>query len=306
MGIKIENNLASQATSISNDFIDHYMADAHGDYIKVFLYFERHRNEPFDVKDVADALNLTDNDVERAVRYWESKGVFREGSVETVKEEIRVSRAMDQAEEEEQAQESDEPLEPSRYILPKGAVKTGRSAVYAGTASLRAENQEETADGCIGGGKTDSRKLPVNTHASGALDDLRDNEEFGQLVFNLEQYAGIATPQQIGVLEYFYGDLKMSFDLLDYLIEFCAQGGKLTNRYMESVGVNWYEQGIRTPEDAKALVQSFSDPRTKKPKKSGGVSQGRPNKFLNVGKTSMDYEKLAEQEEMDKVLHGFD
>ena len=84
MGIKIENNLASQATSISNDFIDHYMADAHGDYIKVFLYFERHRNEPFDVKDVADALNLTDNDVERAVRYWESKGVFREGSVETV------------------------------------------------------------------------------------------------------------------------------------------------------------------------------------------------------------------------------
>jgi DnaD/phage-associated family protein len=171
---------------------------------------------------------------------------------------------------------------------------------------LRAENQEETADGSIGGGKTDSRKLPVNTHASGALDDLRDNEEFGQLVFNLEQYAGIATPQQIGVLEYFYGDLKMSFDLLDYLIEFCAQGGKLTNRYMESVGVNWYEQGIRTPEDAKALVQSFSDPRTKKPKKSGGVSQGRPNKFLNVGKTSMDYEKLAEQEEMDKVLHGFD
>ena len=70
MGTNIDDRLAVHATCISNDFLDRYMAAANGDYIKVYLFMLRHRGEKFSVKDAADALNLTDNDIERAVRYW--------------------------------------------------------------------------------------------------------------------------------------------------------------------------------------------------------------------------------------------
>lgn len=80
MGTHIDDNLAVYATCISNAFLDKYMADANGDYIKVYLYLLRHKGERFDVKTAADALNLTDNDIERAVKYWEKQGVFSDGA----------------------------------------------------------------------------------------------------------------------------------------------------------------------------------------------------------------------------------
>lgn len=99
MGTNIDDNLAVFATCVSNVFLDKYMACANGDYIKVYLYLLRHKGESFGVKDVADELNLTDNDIERAVRYWESEGVFSKGSSDAVMEEINAEVRASEAEE---------------------------------------------------------------------------------------------------------------------------------------------------------------------------------------------------------------
>ncbi len=80
MGTNIVDNLAVHATCISDDFLDKYLGTANGDYIKVYLFMLRHRGEQFSVEEVADSLNLTDNDIERAVRYWERLGVFKSAS----------------------------------------------------------------------------------------------------------------------------------------------------------------------------------------------------------------------------------
>ena len=77
MGTNIVDNLAVRATCISDDFLDKYLGTANGDYIKVYLYILRHRGEKYSVEAAADSLNLTDNDIERAVRYWEKLGVFK-------------------------------------------------------------------------------------------------------------------------------------------------------------------------------------------------------------------------------------
>ncbi|SFG35147.1 DnaD domain-containing protein [Oribacterium sp. WCC10] len=77
MGTNIVDNLAVHATCISDDFLDKYLGTANGDYIKVYLYMLRHKGERFSVGNAADSLNLTDNDIERAVRYWEKLGVFK-------------------------------------------------------------------------------------------------------------------------------------------------------------------------------------------------------------------------------------
>ena len=52
------------------------MADANGEYVKVYLYLLRHEGGEITVEAVADALNHTEADVRRAFAYWQKAGVF--------------------------------------------------------------------------------------------------------------------------------------------------------------------------------------------------------------------------------------
>ncbi|ETP71328.1 DnaD-like protein [Lachnospiraceae bacterium JC7] len=100
MGTNIVDNLAVHVTCISDDFLDKYLGTANGDYIKVYLYILRHKGEKYSLEEAADSLNLTDNDIERAVRYWEKLGVFKsaEGSSD-VSEEAEIERVEEKHED---------------------------------------------------------------------------------------------------------------------------------------------------------------------------------------------------------------
>ena len=71
-----------EATLVANEFIDRYMADANGEYVKVYLYLLRHHQEKPDVGQIADALNHTEADVRRALSYWEKLGALTLSSSE--------------------------------------------------------------------------------------------------------------------------------------------------------------------------------------------------------------------------------
>ena len=66
-------------TCISNNFIEYYMADANGDFVKLYLYLamlcSTHR--PISISDIADNLNCTDKDVCRGIRYWIKEDALR-------------------------------------------------------------------------------------------------------------------------------------------------------------------------------------------------------------------------------------
>ena len=54
------------ATLVSNEFIDRYLAEANGEYVKVYLYLLRHKDEPVSLERIADGLNHTEADIRRA------------------------------------------------------------------------------------------------------------------------------------------------------------------------------------------------------------------------------------------------
>ena len=54
------------ATLVSNEFIDRYLAEANGEYVKVYLYLLRHKDEPVSLEKIADGLNHTEADIRRA------------------------------------------------------------------------------------------------------------------------------------------------------------------------------------------------------------------------------------------------
>lgn len=66
-------------TTIDNVFIDRLMPDAPGEYLKVYLYLLRHQAEQPEIGRIADALDHTEADVRRALRYWEQVGALMAG-----------------------------------------------------------------------------------------------------------------------------------------------------------------------------------------------------------------------------------
>ena len=76
MGIGFKIRLALGATPVPDVFIDTYMAGASGEYVKVYLYLLRHQQEEVSIGQIADALNHTEADVQRALAYWQRAGVL--------------------------------------------------------------------------------------------------------------------------------------------------------------------------------------------------------------------------------------
>jgi len=87
--LKLKNRFQANATILPNEFIDHYMVSANGEFVKVYLLLLRYLNEPgsvLTVSMIADCLNNTENDVLRAFRYWESTSVSRKMRMEVFQE----------------------------------------------------------------------------------------------------------------------------------------------------------------------------------------------------------------------------
>ncbi len=77
--LEVTNIFQINATLIANDFIDEHMIKANGEFVKVYLFLLRHQENPdfsLTPASIADSLNLTENDVLRALRYWESEGLL--------------------------------------------------------------------------------------------------------------------------------------------------------------------------------------------------------------------------------------
>lgn len=87
---------------------------------------------------------------------------------------------------------------------------------------------------------------------------LSGNEEFSQLLYIAQKYLNRTfTPTDCDVFAHFYGKLHMPAELLEYLVESCAQNGHTSIRYIEKVGLNWHERGFKTAEEAKTQSMGY-------------------------------------------------
>lgn len=81
-------------TPVDNVFIENYMIDARGDFIKVYLYMLKigfSGMEP-SLQEIAKAINLLETDIQRALEYWEQKGLMKispTGAIELVSPQQR-------------------------------------------------------------------------------------------------------------------------------------------------------------------------------------------------------------------------
>ena len=69
---------STDSITLSNRFIDEYLAQANDAQIKVYLYLLRmvSASVPTSISDIADKFNHTERDVERALSYWAKLGLL--------------------------------------------------------------------------------------------------------------------------------------------------------------------------------------------------------------------------------------
>ena len=68
---------------VSNHFIDTYMPEANGEFVKVYLYLLRclstsaAKAPEVSISSIADRFNHTEKDVKRALKYWEKLNLLQ-------------------------------------------------------------------------------------------------------------------------------------------------------------------------------------------------------------------------------------
>lgn len=209
--LKITSTFHADATLITNDFIDHHMVQANGEFVKVYLFLLRHQNDTsfrLTVSNIADCLNNTENDILRAFRYWESEGLLT-----LVKDSSNRIQAIE--------------LTPFHKKTLSGKM---RVSPMAPPEALPEKPLEK---------KTAPR-------SSTSKKELKSVLFIAEQYLNKT-----LTLTDIDAITYFYEHLHMSVDLIEYLIESCVEAGHKSMHYIQKVALSWAESGITTKEQAR-------------------------------------------------------
>ena len=260
--------------SLPSEFIDKYMLKANGDYIKVYLFMLRNAGRLINPEIIADALELTIKDVERAITYWCKSGILIEKEENIAKigsgddfEEILLTKNLPTKEELEEARrilnaanELYKRKENQENIMAevdtakediKEQVEISDKNLDENTNQTDGETQAEPPDQMREEGvKEEKPKLPDRSLVD--LPKLKGDEDFQELVFCVQTYIEkIFTPTDTEKLAYLYDVVGMSKDLLEYIAELSVQKGKKNINYIERVALSLHEKGITTVEAAK-------------------------------------------------------
>lgn len=261
-------------SAVSNFFIDYYMTEANGEFVKVYLYLVRLLNSgrAVTVADIADHFNLTEKDICRAIRYWIKEGVlqleYTKGklltgitmlplSAKNATEGKNASLLAMLGIEEEHDTSSNE--DTSNGQITAHTKKTD-SAIMEDTHIISfPETSEDTAVREPGTIKEITTVPKKKSYKASVLEEKQQDEDFGNLLYQTEIYFGKPlTQSDINSLLYIYDTLSFSPELLEYLVEYCVSIGKKSCRYIETVAIDWYKNGITSVEDAKVASKNYN------------------------------------------------
>ncbi len=229
--MKVYTDTPSGTTVIQNIFIDQYMPKANGEFIKVYLYLLRCADSDctLTLSSIADVLEHTENDVRRALTYWEKQGLLQ----------LQLDRSCT--------------LDAVTFVAPhtvsEAAASLNTVSPIADTMSVHTELPVKT-------GSKNSRQETdahrVDPPSRERILAISEQQDMKQLFFIAEQYLQRPlTPSEQSDFIYYYDTLKFSADLIEYLLEYCISKGSPSRHYIRKVALSWAEAGITTVLQAK-------------------------------------------------------
>ena len=209
----IDRGNFTDLTSVSNLFIDEYMPNANGEFVKIYLYLLRlvsgHSTE-ITTDALADLLCFTESDVERGLSYWERLGL------------ISLSRDEDM---------HVNGIRMEAYTTNKFYVKSILNS----------------------SGSQVSARIPAKRkYTSKEISAFSKDPRVQQLTFLAQTYLGkTLNSNDVNSILYMIDGLNLSSDFIEYLMEMCISSGNNTLGSIEKSAVNYYKRGITTIDDIK-------------------------------------------------------
>ena len=229
--ITLHSDSQNSVTSVSNVFIDEYMSDANGEFVKIYLYLLRLMNAPdasFSISSIADKFEHTEKDIKRALSYWERMQLIRLEYDD--KDNLTGVCLLDSAPHKEG--------KPSDNDSAGKGSKPSASVISVETVPQPPKKKSYSADDIRG---------------------FRENESVAELFFITERYLGrTLSATDIQTILYMYDVLGFSTDLIEYLVEYCVSKGHTSIRYIEKVALAWAQNNITTVADAKQIASLHS------------------------------------------------
>lgn len=227
-------------TSINNSFIQKYMLDANGSYVKVYLYLSmciQCGEKNLSISSLADMMENTEKDIIRALRYWEKKGLMilqRDSSQNHI-------TGIEMINPDDLDTDEDEPSENNSQTKSQ----SGQTGGDARDIPASAEPVEKPVSP-----KTDSPLPEIRVTEEQTL-RLAQDEDFSWICLIVENYLKrTLKPAEIQLLTYLFDTLHFSKDLILHLYEYCCSLDKTNVKYVQTVALSWAEQNITTPEQA--------------------------------------------------------
>lgn len=225
-----------QNTVISNAFIEHFMLDANGSYVKVYLYLSKCIQSggiDISIPFLADKTDITERDIIRALQHWEKKGLIK----------ITLDNVTEQ-------------ISSIQMLNPDDVYQAAKSASYiddtaediASTSQIPFSSKEKKSDS-------------VNSVSVSAEQrkELAANQDFQFALQAIQSF--LERPfksNEIELISYLYGTLHFSSELLIHLYDYCISLGKSNSNYIQAVALSWHEQGVKSPEDAKKVTTDYN------------------------------------------------
>ncbi len=209
-------------TEVENIFINEYMPQAPGDYVKVYLYALLYSKQEMGLthQAIARQLKLTESEIDRAWKYWEDMGVVkreRTGSDSLEYDVIFVNL---------------------------------RELMYANNAGANEAQQALPQNG--------ERLSAAESLADRPSEELCE-EENKALFDYVEDLKGMTlSAKELREIASWRSDLSASADVIKAAFQHCYEKGKTQLRYVEAVVREWTERGIKTGDEARELAEQSS------------------------------------------------
>ena len=266
--ISLQNSSELEVTILSNRFIDNFMPRANGEFVKVYIYLLRAVSSSpssFSLEHMADRLFCTERDIFRALKYWEGEKILsltyttdRQLSGITLLEPFADAGHMESSASSENifstAGTSSSPV--------SAQMAAGISQPVALTGSAPKNVSLSSSNSAVSSGTSSELSTSadyIRSLTPDHISELKQNEEVSQLLYIAEQYlAKTLTLSEMQKIFFFYDELHMSADLIEYLVEYCVSRGRKSMRYIETVALAWTRDGVTTVEMARDASSRFS------------------------------------------------
>lgn len=230
--ITLFSSIDTGCTVINNKFIDEYLPRANGSYVKVYLLLLRclqNNCENLTLSYLAEKLDETEKDIDRALKYWEKEKL------------LTILRA------------------------DKSTISSITFQDFNNTAKINIETKEPEPLPSAEEAPISKERSPITTvhkpnYSDSQIKQLTEMEEVKWIMNTVERLLErLLKPIDVQLILFLYESVGFSAELIFYLYEYCVSKNKKNSSYIETVAMSWAEEGINTVAKAEGATSVYNN-----------------------------------------------